>query len=422
MKAWTIAWKDTLIRLRDRNAFVLVLLAPLVITAIMGVALGDSNGTERISLKDITLIVVNDDRGELGQQFISLLGSHPSANLFKPTTLPDLAAARKILSDGAAQAVLYIPADFSRSLQTDGASGGAPERSSHVQIELYTREAGSEVSQLTGSVVDQLLVNLKKNLITSGASLNQLPGKLNETESAAAGALVAGWEADTASIRNPSMEVKLNSRPSDNTAEPPASNPFAFFAPSLAIFFLMFTMFEAPRSILAEQEDGTLGRLMRTPTRPSQILLGKLGGSYLTGILQFIVLVIATRLIFGLTWGESLPGLLLMVVSVVMAAASLGAVIAAFSKDVIQAGVIGGGITLLSAGLGGNFATVDGLPSWLQVISRLTINRWALEGFSYLTVRKLGLEAILPNAGVLLAMAGLLFVLAFWKFQRRLTT
>lgn len=396
MKAWTIAWKDTLIRLRDRNAFVLVLLAPLVITAIMGVALGDSNGTERISLKDIPLIVVNDDRGELGQQFISLLGAHPSANLFKPTTLLDLAAARKNLSDGVAQAVLYIPADFSRGLQADGGSGEAPERSSHVQIELYTRETRSEVSQLTGSVVDQLLVNLKKNLITSGASLNQL--------------------------RNPSMEVKVNSRPSDNAAGPPASNPFAFFAPSLAIFFLMFTMFEAPRSILAEQEDGTLGRLMRTPTRPSQILLGKLGGSYLTGILQFIVLVIATRLIFGLKWGESLPGLLLMVVSVVMAAASLGAVIAAFSKDVIQAGVIGGGITLLSAGLGGNFATVDGLPSWLQVVSRFTINRWALEGFSYLTVRNLGLEAILPNAGVLLAMAGFLFVLAFWKFQRRLTT
>jgi len=182
----------------------------------------------------------------------------------------------------------------------------------------------------------------------------------------------------------------------------------------------MFTMFEAPRSILTEQEEGTLGRLMRTPTRPSQILLGKLGGSYLTGVLQFIVLVIATRLIFGLQWGHSLSGLLLMVVSVVMAAASLGAVIAAFSKDVIQAGAIGGGITLLSAGLGGNFAAVDGLPAWLQIISRLTINRWALEGFSYLTVRDLGLWAVLPNAGVLLAMAGLLFVLAIWKFQRRL--
>ena len=416
MKTWTIAWKDTLIRLRDRNAFVLVLLAPLVITAIMGVALGDSNGMERVALKDIPLILVNEDRGELGQQFISLFDSHPSANLFKRTTLPDLAAARKILSDGAVQAVLYIPADFSRGLQTDSGSD-----SSHVQIELYTRETGSEVSQLAGSVVDQLLLSLKKNLITSGASLDQAPGNLNEAESATAGALVAGWKADPTSIQNPSMEAKLNSRSSDNAAEPPASNPFAFFAPSLAIFFLMFTMFEAPRSILAEQEDGTLGRLMRTPTRPSQILLGKLGGSYLTGILQFIVLVIATRLIFGLRWGESIPGLLLMVVSVVMAAASLGAVIAAFSKDVIQAGVIGGGITLLSAGLGGNFATVDGLPSWLQVISRLTINRWALEGFSYLTVRNLGLEAILPNAAVLLAMAGFLFVLAFWKFQRRLT-
>ena len=171
---------------------------------------------------------------------------------------------------------------------------------------------------------------------------------------------------------------------------------------------------------MLEQEEGTLGRLLRAPISSTQILLGKLGGSYLTGILQFSLLVIAARLIFNLRWGSSIVALGLMVVALVLASASMGAVVAAFSKDALQAGALGGAITLLSAGLGGNFFAADQMPGWLQILSRLTINRWALEGFSNLTVRGLGLRAVLLDAGVLFSIAVVLFILAFWKFQRRI--
>ena len=41
MKAWTIAWKDTLIRFRDVNALLFMIAAPLLITAIIGSAFGN---------------------------------------------------------------------------------------------------------------------------------------------------------------------------------------------------------------------------------------------------------------------------------------------------------------------------------------------------------------------------------------------
>ena len=105
--------------------------------------------------------------------------------------------------------------------------------------------------------------------------------------------------------------------------------------------------------------------------------------------------------------------LALMVAAVVAAYTSLGAVIAAFSKNVFQAGAIGGGITMISAGLGGNFFAADNLPGWLEVLSRMTINRWALEGFSKLVVRDLGVSDVVLNAVVLFSMAAVLFVSAF---------
>ena len=357
MKVWTIAWQDTLIRLRDRNGLVLMLLAPLIVSAIMGAALSKVfNGAPPAERR---VIVVDQDRSHIDTALANLVTSDNLASVIKIETSDDLAAARRAVDQGSAFAVV-----------TQQPTG----------LQLYVADNASD---------DTIIL---RNLLARAAT------RLNSA---------------------PAFEAKLNvdraTNPSGN------SNSLAFFAPSMAIFFLMFTMFDAPRAIISERETGTLGRLIRTPTSTSQILLGKLGGSYLTGILQFAVLVIASRLIFNLKWGTSIAGLLVMVIAVVVAASGLGAVIAAFSKDVNQAEVIGGGIAIVSAGLGGNFFPPDRLPAWLDVFSRMTINRWGLEGFADLTMRGLGLKDIALNATVLLVLAAIFFALSFWQFQRRIT-
>ena len=337
-----------------------MLLAPLIVSAIMGAALSKVfNGAPPAERH---VIVVDQNRSHIDAALSSLVVADNLTSQIKIDTSPDLAAARRAVDQGSAFAVVHVPQ-------------GQPN-----ELQLYVADNATDDS-----------IMLRSLLARAATRLNSAPA----------------------------FEAKLNveraSNPSGN------SNSLAFFAPSMAIFFLMFTMFDAPRAIISERETGTLGRLIRTPTSTSQILLGKLGGSYLTGILQFAVLVIASRLIFNLKWGTSIAGLLVMVVAVVVAASGLGAVIAAFSKDVNQAEVIGGGIAIVSAGLGGNFFPPDRLPAWLDVFSRMTINRWGLEGFSDLTMRGLGLKDIALNVAVLLTLAAIFFALSFWQFQRRIT-
>lgn len=404
-KVWTIAWKDTLVRLRDRNAVVLTLLAPLLIAGIMGAALGGGEGADA-PRNTPSVFVVNRDEGALGTIFVAALGAPEASGGVKTSPAADIAGARAAVERGEASAAVMVPPGFSASLMAGGGGGEGA-------VEVYMGVAAGAAAETVRAAVGHAA---------------RRAGALALGRWMAAGRLGAGnagdaraprlEEAFAQSAQAPPAQVEVRSAPAGEAKL--NRNPFAFFAPSLAIFFLMISMFEAPRSILVEQDEGTLGRLVRTPTSPSQILLGKLGGSYLTGILQFAVLVAASRLIFGLTWGQSPAGLVLMVVAVVVASASMGAVVAAFSKDVIQAGAIGGGIALLSAGLGGNFFSPENLPTWLQALSRLTINRWALEGFMKLTVNNLDARAVLLDAGVLLTIAAGLFALAFFKFQRRI--
>jgi len=366
MKVFTIAWKDVLIRMRDRNAMILMLIAPLLISALMGAALG-GGAVSSEPLHNIPVIVVNDDEGTSGNTLLEALLAEPG-QLLKPVKSNDLAAARQSLQQGTTKSIVYIPRDFSAKANQKSDQG----------LVLYVATASDRSSMIVRDVVTRISTQLNA---TGATGLD---------------------------VKHVQMPIEGN------------PNPFAFFAPSMAIFFLMISMFEAPRSILIEREDGTLGRLIRTPTATAQILLGKMGGAFLTGLLQFSILVVVSTLVFNLRWSNSIAALVLMVAAVVVAAASMGALIAAFSKDLLQAGAIGGAIALVSAGLGGNFFDLERAPFWLELVSRLTINRWALEGFTNLTVRGLGLKSILPNFVVLIVIALVMFSAAFWRFQRRL--
>lgn len=70
--------------------------------------------------------------------------------------------------------------------------------------------------------------------------------------------------------------------------------------------FLMFTVSYGGRSILAEKAQGTLPRLLVSPTNSMQILGGKVFGIFLTGVVQMLILIGGTSLLFQLKWGDSL--------------------------------------------------------------------------------------------------------------------
>src|SRR4026208_2494634 len=112
MKVWTIAWHDTLIRLRDRNGLVLMLLAPLIVSAIMGAALSKVfNGappTER------QVIIVDQDHSRIDAALTNIVTSDNLASLIKLGTSDDLAAARRAVDQGSAFAVVHVPQGFTQ--------------------------------------------------------------------------------------------------------------------------------------------------------------------------------------------------------------------------------------------------------------------------------------------------------------------
>ncbi|MCA9919114.1 MAG: ABC transporter permease, partial [Anaerolineales bacterium] len=392
MKIWTIAWKDTLIRFRDRNALILMLLAPLVLSAIIGSAFGGFiRGSDPVPFDAIPVLVVNEDAGEQGTQFLQILTSDDLADLLAVTEMDDLAAAREQVQLGEARAAILIPETFSSSIE-----GGVEVETAVSQIQFYADPGATLTPNIVRGVVTQIVNGFNTAAISVELTTSQLieQAQLLGPEMANLGtALNNQLESDIGQnqISLSLNDVSVGEEEEDNSD----ISPFAFFAPSMGILFLMFSMVDGTRSILDEQKGGTLDRLVSTPTSSLEILLGKIGGVFLTGALQFVVFVIASSLLFSLSWGSSPIGLALMVLAVVLAFTSLGAFIAAFARDANQANIIGSVVTLVFAALGGNFVPAQNFPPFLEQLSKISINRWALDGFSDLTLYGLGLNDVL---------------------------
>jgi ABC-2 type transport system permease protein len=117
------------------------------------------------------------------------------------------------------------------------------------------------------------------------------------------------------------LAIKLNT--DTNEAEAVEFDVLAYLAPGMALMFLMFTVSYGGRSILAEKAQGTLPRLLVSPTVSAQILGGKVFGIYLTGVAQMLILIGATTLLFQLKWGDPL-GVLVLVLAAVFGASGWG--------------------------------------------------------------------------------------------------
>jgi ABC-2 type transport system permease protein len=417
MKALQIAWKDTLTRFRDWKALVGLLGAPLIISALMGLAFGniDFGGTQP-PLSEIPVILVDLDDGVLGEAYRDTLASPDLSDLLTVTEQNNLNTARAEIQNGNVRAVVYIPADFSAALIPSVADFSQADRTATIQV--FVDPTASVSPQIVQSIVEQVTAGINTVLLAgdvSTAQVGQYASLLGAQMANLGPILQAQLSQDNFDFQNSRITLE---KVQIGKTQPPF-DPFAFFIPGMAVFFLMFSMFEGSRSVLIEQTRGTLPRLMTTPIPTSQIILGKMGGTFMTGILQFTILVIASTLIFHLSWGHSLLGLATVVVLTVFAASGLGAFLTFFVRNENQAAIVGSTVSLIFGALGGSFFPSQNLTGIVDIASKLTVNRWAMEGFTKLTTGGGTFVDILPEAGVLALIGLITFSLALYLFKRR---
>ncbi|HYG58133.1 MAG TPA: ABC transporter permease [Symbiobacteriaceae bacterium] len=155
---------------------------------------------------------------------------------------------------------------------------------------------------------------------------------------------------------------------------------------------------------LNERQHGTWGRLLTTPTNRTSLLAGYMLSFFVTGIFQFSVLVLGTRLLFGIAWGPLLP-LFAVGAALVAASAGLGLFLAGLVRTFEQQTAIGVIFVVATSMLGGLFWPLDILSPTMQRIGHLTPQAWAMEGLTEVALRGGSWAGLVLPLTVLLGLA-----------------
>ena len=412
-KLFLIGIKDLKLVFRDRAALTFMLLAPFLLTIGMGFVTGRfSGGTSGLS--DIPVVIVNLDNEQLGNALVDVFSSEELADLMEPSASADPEAARRLIDEDQAAAAIIIPEGFTRSIiPADGTMFDAnyvePEP---VKIEVYANPSRPASAGVVKAIVDEFISRVEEGRMSGMTSILQLM---------ASGVLTPqNAESEARNLfqnvdENVSSAITL--KKNQEGAEAIEFDILAYMAPGMALLFLMYTVSNGGRSILAERSQGTLPRMLVSPTKTSQILGGKVLGIFLTGVAQVGILIVASSMFFGVKWGD-VSGVIALILAVVFGATGWGMLVTALARTPAQVSSIGSALMLIFGILGGSFISLEQMSPLVQTLSKITPNAWGLDGFT-----TLALGGTLPNLRepitALLIMGAVLFGVAVVLFNRQ---
>jgi ABC-2 type transport system permease protein len=282
-----------------------------------------------------------------------------------------------------------------------------------VQIVLYANPSRPTSVGVVKTILDEFVSQVEIGRVGGQVAVTQLVqgGLIQVQDASRIGAEIGARQAAAEAA---STLVLRSVTASDEAAE---FDVLAYMAPGMALMFLMFTTSNGGRTLLTERNQGTLSRLLVSPTSAFQVLAGKVLGIYLTGTAQMLILIGASTLLFRLNWGDPL-GVVVLVLAAVAGAVGWGMLITALAKTPGQVGAIGSAIMLTFGILGGSFISMDNMPDWFALLSKITPNAWGLDGFSTLAMGGRLADIGIPVLGLVL-MGTVLFAIAAAILSRR---
>lgn len=405
---WIIARLDLLIFLRSRSNVIQLALVPVVLTLVLGFALGgraEGTATLRLDLLD------EDDSPPSRQLVEALIAQGPTllvcpaageACAWDESEAKDLDAALARLRRGESDGLLRIPAGY-------GARLAAQER---VALPFHSRAAIATADPLWQRV--QIALSSVNGRIAADATARALYAALELNESgladyreAAQGLAREAWSARPVLVETTQVGVE------QGASDVPGG--FAQSVPGMATFYALFNVVGGGMAvIMRERREGTLARMATLPLRRRDILAGKILARVVTGILQFAI-IFAVGFAIGLDVGREPLPLALLTLAYVLCVTALGIALSGLIRNDEQVSLLSALIAMTMAALGGAWWPLSLAPPFMQLIGKLTPVAWAMEGFHELIWRDGGLPEILPS---LVALA--LFCVAFFALGLRL--
>jgi ABC-2 type transport system permease protein len=169
--------------------------------------------------------------------------------------------------------------------------------------------------------------------------------------------------------------------------------------------------------ITFEKRVGALERLLLAPMSLTSILLGKILGGTIFGLIISTVMTLLTTLFLGASI-YNIPGFIIIVILTTIVHSALGALVAVSVKEVFEAQTLSNYFRFPMIFLCGIFLPIERMPVALQYIARLLPLTYSVEAFKFIMTNTV--NGIMVNTLILTGYCVLLIALSVNLFRRNL--
>ena len=221
---------------------------------------------------------------------------------------------------------------------------------------------------------------------------------------------------DTAAgqVTSPTLEV---TSVDDLSQEFQGLGQFDLGASSQLLLFTFLTSLAGSSTLINARRQGVMGRTLAAPVSNLQAILGQSFGRWVIAFFQGGYIMLATWLLFDVEWGNLWLSLLVLSVFALVAAGAAMVLGSVLDNEGAAVGA-GVGLGLVLAAIGGGMMPLEIFPDTMRTVAHITPHAWGYDAFAEIQRHGGGLVDILPQLGVLAAMAVGALLLGTWLLRR----
>jgi ABC-2 type transport system permease protein len=389
---WTVVRVGLLRMWHGRTEILLTFVVPIVFFTIFAFIFDEQIGLGKSP--KVNLAIVDEDDTELSHEFVSALAEWDTLRIWAPVEYQEglfvfssMEPAKDLVLAGTLPLAVVVPKGWTASLSDPGKES--------VDLRLLADSSDPVATQVVTALLrqtsGQLMGERARQQIRSFLSLS--PDQFAESPVSRFAAPVA-------------VEVV------DLFAADKANPVVSMYAAGIAVMFLLFGAVGNSGTLLEEEENQTLDRLMCSELGMSQLLAGKWLLMTLVGVVQVTIMFGWAQLAFGVDLLGHLTGFAVMTAVTAAAASSFALTLAAVCRNRAQLNAVSVILILCMSALGGSMVPRYVMSETMQEFGKITFNAWALDGYIKVFWRDLPLRELAPELTVLIATAIILFVVA----------
>jgi ABC-2 type transport system permease protein len=355
---------------RDRVTFGMMVGIPLIQLVLFGFAINSDP-------KHLPTAVLLADDGPHGR---ALLAGIKNSGYFEfVRQVPTEQAADEALARGEVLFVVSVPPNFSRDLLR----GDRP---------MLLVEADATDPAATSNAVNSL------QMVMQTALQNDLKGPLDP---------LAGTPGP--------VDLRIHAR-----YNPEAITQYNIVPGLMGVVLTMTMVMITALAITRERERGTMENLLAMPTRPLEVLVGKIVPYVLVGYVQVGLILTAARYLFHVPMAGSLGLLLAVVFAFIVANLAVGITFSTLARNQLQAVQMSFFFFLPSLLLSGFMFPFKGMPRWAQVLGEVFPLTHFLRVVRGVLIKGNGPADISGEVWPIIAFAAVAITLGVLRYRRTL--